>query len=98
MFREVTEREVKIYEVAEDFYIHLIREDCGDSYNWFMYYDEERPDENSIIEGLVYVECCYDAEKDLTFETALEYLVDVTRFIDVHLDRIFGDFEEEIDD
>lgn len=95
MFREVTEREVKIYEVAEDFYIHLIREDCGNmGYNWFMYYDEEKSDEDNIIEGLVYVECCYDANKELTFKTALEYLVDVTRFVDIHFDKIFGDFEE----
>ena len=46
---------------------------------------------------MVYVECCYDANKELTFDTALEYLVDVTRFIDVHMNRIFEE-TDEIDD
>ena len=36
MFKEVKDKEVKIYEVAEDFYVLLMREDCGDSYNWFI--------------------------------------------------------------
>ena len=91
MFKEVKDKEVKIYEVSEDFYVLLMREDCGDSYNWFMYYDEERPDENNIIEGINYWECCWDKNKELTFDTALEYLVDVTRFLDIHMDRIFSD-------
>ena len=64
------------------------------SYNCTMYYDEERPDENNIIEGIVYVECCCDTNKELTFDTALEYLVDVTRFIDVHMNRIFEETDE----
>ena len=82
MFKEDKNKQVKIYEVAEDFSILLIREDCGKmGYNWTMYYDEERPDEN----------------KELTFDTALEYLVDVTRFIDVHMNRIFEE-TDEIDD
>ena len=97
MFKELKDREIKSYEVAEDFYIYLIREDCGDmGYNWTMYYDEERPDENNIINGIQYVECCYDGNKELTFESALEYLVDVTRFIDIHMERIFEATEEEI--
>ena len=56
-----------------------------------------KEDKNNIIEGIVYVECCYDANKELTFDTALEYLVDVTRFIDIHMDRIFEE-TDEIDD
>ena len=95
MFKEDKNKQVKIYEVAEDFSILLIREDCGKiGYNWTMYYDEERPDENNIIEGIVYVECCCDTNKELTFDTALEYLVDVTRFIDIHMDRIFEETDE----
>ena len=35
--------------------------------------------------------------EELTFDTALEYLVDVTRFIDVHMNRIF-EVTDEIDD
>ena len=42
MFKEDKNKQVKIYEVAEDFSILLIREDCGKmGYNWTMYYDEE---------------------------------------------------------
>ena len=40
MFKEDKNKQVKIYEVAEDFSILLIREDCGKmGYNWTMYYD-----------------------------------------------------------
>ena len=94
MFKEDKNKQVKIYEVAEDYSILQIREDSTQGYNWTMYYNEERPNENNIIEGMVYVACCYDANKELTFDTALEYLVDVTRFIDIHIDRIFKETDK----
>lgn len=96
MLKENKNKQVKIYELAEDFSVILMRENVNRAYNWTLYYDEEKPDENNIIEGIQYVECCCDTNKELTFDTALEYLMDVTRFIDVHFDRIVED--EEYDD
>ena len=40
MFKEDKNKQVKIYKVAEDFSILLIREDCTQGYNWTMYYNE----------------------------------------------------------